>query len=57
MIRQERRAREITPELVRMLAAGELQVAVERFSLGEVARALEALRSGSLKGRAVVIPG
>jgi NADPH:quinone reductase-like Zn-dependent oxidoreductase len=57
MIRQERRAREIAPELVRMLAAGELQVAVERFSLGEVARALEALRSGSLKGRAVVIPG
>jgi NADPH:quinone reductase len=57
MIRQERRAREIAPELVRMLAAGELQVAVERFSLGEVAKALEALRSGSLKGRAVVIPG
>jgi len=57
MIRQERRAREIAPELVRMLAAGELQVAVERFSLAEAARALEALRSGSLKGRAVVIPG
>lgn len=57
MIRQERRAREIAPELVRMLAAGELQVAVERFRLAEVARALDALRSGSLKGRAVVIPG
>lgn len=57
MIRQERRAREIAPELVRQLAAGELQLAVERFSLADTAAALGALRSGSLKGRAVVHPG
>jgi NADPH2:quinone reductase len=56
MIRQERRARQIAPDLVRQLSAGELEVAVERFSLTDIARALDALRSGQLRGRAVVIP-
>ncbi|HEY1699629.1 MAG TPA: zinc-binding dehydrogenase [Trebonia sp.] len=57
MIRQERRARQIAPDLVRQLSAGELEVAVERFSLADIARALDALRSGRLRGRAVIIPG
>lgn len=56
MIRAERRARQIAPDLVRQLADGELDVAVERFSLTDTARALDALRTGRLKGRAVVIP-
>jgi NADPH2:quinone reductase len=57
MIRQERRAREIAGELVGQLAAGELQVAVERFGIADTARALDALKSGRVRGRAVVIPG
>lgn len=56
MIRQERRAREVAAELVARLAAGKLQVAVERFDLADIARALEALRSGRIRGRAVVVP-
>ena len=56
MIRQERRAREVAPELVARLAAGELRVAVERFGIADIARALEALRSGRIRGRAVVVP-
>lgn len=57
MIRQERRAREVAGELVERLSAGELQVAVERFGIADIARALEALRSGQVRGRAVLIPG
>lgn len=57
MIRQERRAREAAPGLVERLAAGELRVDVERFELAEAARALEALRTGRVRGRAVVLPG
>ena len=57
MIRQERRAREIAGELAERLSAGELRVAVERFGIADAARALDALKSGSVRGRAVVIPG
>ena len=57
MIRQERRAREIAGELAGRLSAGELQVIVEQFGLADIARALDALRSGRVRGRAVVIPG
>jgi NADPH:quinone reductase len=56
MIRQERRAREVAGELLPRLAAGELQVAVERFAIADIARALDALRSGRIRGRAVVVP-
>lgn len=57
MIRQERRAREVAGELAGRLSAGALQVAVERFGIADTARALDALRSGRVRGRAVVIPG
>ncbi|GAB2898431.1 quinone oxidoreductase family protein [Streptomyces mayteni] len=56
MIRQERRAREVSGELVRRLASGELRLAVERFDLADTAAALEALRAGRVRGRAVVVP-
>lgn len=57
MIRQERRAREIAPGLMRQLSAGELAITVRRFGLADTARVLDDLRSGQLAGRAVVIPG
>ncbi|MGW6403717.1 quinone oxidoreductase family protein [Streptomyces sp. NPDC055134] len=57
MIRQERRAREVADDLVRRLSAGELTVAVEKFGLTDIATALDALRGGRVRGRAVVLPG
>ena len=42
------------PALIERLAAGELSVEVERFDLSEIAKALELLREGRLRGRAVV---
>jgi NADPH2:quinone reductase len=54
MVRHERRAREVAPALIERLAAGELSVEVERFDLSEIAKALELLRDGRLRGRAVV---
>jgi NADPH2:quinone reductase len=56
MIRQERRAREVAGELAERLLAGELQVAVERFGIADTARAVDALKSGRVRGRAVVVP-
>jgi NADPH:quinone reductase-like Zn-dependent oxidoreductase len=56
MIRQERRAREVAGDLVRRLSSGELTVAVEKFGLDEVPQALDALRNGRVRGRAVVLP-
>jgi NADPH2:quinone reductase len=56
MIRQERRAREVSGELVRRLASGELDVAVQTYDLAKTAAALEDLRTGRVAGRAVVIP-
>ncbi|TDC79835.1 quinone oxidoreductase family protein [Streptomyces hainanensis] len=56
MIRQERRAREVSAELVRRLAAGELRLPVETFDLADTAAALDALRAGRVRGRAVVRP-
>jgi NADPH:quinone reductase len=55
MIRQERRAREVAGELAERLLAGELQVAVERFNIADTARAVDALKSGRVRGRAVVV--
>ncbi|MGW3949510.1 quinone oxidoreductase family protein [Streptomyces sp. NPDC004752] len=57
MIRQERRAREISGELVRRLSCGDLTLPVETFGLGDTPAALEALRNGRVRGRAVVLPG
>jgi NADPH:quinone reductase len=56
MIRQEGRAREVSGELVRRLAAGELNVAVQSYDLADAARAVEDLKAGRVQGRAVVRP-
>ncbi|WP_413755646.1 quinone oxidoreductase family protein [Streptomyces sp. MMBL 11-3] len=57
MIRQERRAREVSGDLVRRLSEGELTVSVEEFTLTEAPAALDALRAGRVRGRAVLLPG
>ena len=56
MIRREKRAREVAAGLVELLADGALSVAVERFALADAAHALERLRSGRVRGRAVLTP-
>lgn len=56
MIRRERRARELAGQLVKRLSAGELQVDVQKFDLAEAGLALEQLRAGRLRGRAVLTP-
>jgi NADPH2:quinone reductase len=55
MIRQERRAREVMPDLVRRLASEELSVAVETVTIDEVPSALARLRDGRVRGRAAVV--
>ncbi|GGV63158.1 quinone oxidoreductase [Streptomyces longisporoflavus] len=57
MIRQERRAREVSGDLARRLSEGDLTLAVEEFGLAEAAEALGALRGGRVRGRAVLLPG
>ncbi|MEU6104118.1 quinone oxidoreductase family protein [Streptomyces flaveolus] len=57
MIRQERRAREVSGDLVRRLSEGELSLAVEEFDRAEASAALDALRGGRVRGRAVLLPG
>jgi NADPH:quinone reductase len=54
MIRHERRARELAPELIRRLAAGELRVAVESVALDDATDAIERMRTGHVRGRAVL---
>ncbi|WP_216896878.1 quinone oxidoreductase family protein [Nocardia alni] len=56
MIRRERRAREVAGPLIERLAAGELSVPVQRFDLADAATALDLLRAGRIRGRAVVVP-
>ncbi|WP_028921020.1 quinone oxidoreductase family protein [Pseudonocardia acaciae] len=56
MIRRERRAREVSADLVRRLSAGELHLDVQRFDLADAARALDDLRAGQIRGRAVLTP-
>ncbi|MFC6063090.1 quinone oxidoreductase family protein [Streptomyces ochraceiscleroticus] len=56
MIRQERRAREVCGDLVHRLTDGTLNVPVETFALEDTAKALDALRAGRVRGRAVVLP-
>ncbi|MEU0791880.1 zinc-binding dehydrogenase [Amycolatopsis sp. NPDC005961] len=56
MIRQERRAREIAGDLVKQLSAGELSLAVQKYEFADAALALEDLRAGRVRGRAVLVP-
>ena len=56
MIRRERRARDVSGELVRRLAGGELDVAVQTYDLADTAAAIDDLRAGRVAGRAVVLP-
>lgn len=57
MMRRERAARGLIPELASLLAAGKLTLDHEVFTLDELANALEMLRTGRVRGRAVVQPG
>ncbi|MFF4625134.1 quinone oxidoreductase family protein [Nonomuraea jabiensis] len=54
MVRQERRAREVAPQLMERLLTGELRLNVERFDVSEIAQALKLLQDGRVRGRAVV---
>lgn len=56
MIRREREARALLPELAAMLVAGELSLAYESFGLEDIGHALGLLREGRVRGRAVVRP-
>lgn len=56
MIRREREARALLPELAAMLAAGDLTLDYETFGIDDLGRALELLRTGRVRGRAVVRP-
>ena len=56
MIRREQEARALVPELAALLAAGDLTLDYETFTLAETARALDLLRAGKVRGRAVVLP-
>ncbi|HWG23122.1 quinone oxidoreductase family protein [Actinospica sp.] len=56
MIRRERRAREVAGGLVDLLADGAMSLSVDRFALADAAHALERLRSGRVRGRAVLTP-
>jgi NADPH2:quinone reductase len=55
MIRRERRAREVAPELARMIAEGTLSVPVETVSADQAPSALLRLASGNVRGRAAVV--
>lgn len=54
MIRNESQARKVSMEIIDELCRGELTVNVESFDVREIAHALELLRSGGVRGRAVV---
>ena len=56
MIRREREARALLPELAAMLVAGELTLDYETFGMDDLGRALQLLRDGRVRGRAVVRP-
>lgn len=55
MIRKERRARELMPDMVERLASGDLEVRVETVSLPDAPDALARMSRGRVRGRAVVI--
>ena len=54
MLQQVGRARELAPKLATMVADGALTVDVESFSMLEAPEALERLRAGDIRGRAVM---
>jgi NADPH:quinone reductase len=56
MIRRDAAARDHAPMLARLLAAGELTLEVESFGMADVAKALDLLATGGLRGRAVITP-
>ncbi|WP_439657641.1 quinone oxidoreductase family protein [Lentzea sp. HUAS TT2] len=56
MIRRERRAREVADDLAKRLSAGELRVDVQRYAFADAASAVEDLKAGRVRGRAVLIP-
>ncbi|MGW4489500.1 quinone oxidoreductase family protein [Amycolatopsis sp. NPDC004368] len=56
MIRRERRAREIAGQLLEQLSSGTLRIDTQDFALEDIAEAVDALRGGRLRGRAVVTP-
>ncbi|KQU07875.1 NADPH:quinone reductase [Rhodococcus sp. Leaf7] len=56
MIRREESARAAVPELAALLAAGELTLDFEDFTLEETGIALDKLSAGKVRGRAVVLP-
>jgi NADPH:quinone reductase len=57
MIRREAEARAALPALAELLATGALRLDYEVFDLADTGRALELLREGKVRGRAVVLPG
>lgn len=56
MIRRARAARELAPRMAHMLVTGDIRLEVESFGFGQVAEVLDQLRSGGLRGRAVLDP-
>jgi NADPH:quinone reductase len=54
MIRNERRAQQIAPALIRLLAEGNLHVDVETVPVESIADGLVRLREGRVRGRVVV---
>jgi NADPH2:quinone reductase len=56
MIRREREARALLPELAAMLVSGDLTLDHESFGMDDLGQALELLRTGRVRGRAVVRP-
>lgn len=56
MIRRTKKQAALAPLMSEMIVAGELVSPVQEFPLPQVSQALEALGSGQLTGRAVLIP-
>lgn len=56
MIRRDREACELAPQLADLLVSGELSLGVEEFDLGDAARAVDLLQSGRMRGRGVLVP-
>lgn len=57
MMRRTDRQAELAPAMMDRLVAGDLVLAVQRFPLTDIARALQSMREGRVAGRAVVVPG
>lgn len=56
MISRADRQRELFDELARMLVQGDITLAVDRFPLEQVSDVITRMRSGALRGRAVLMP-